>query len=525
MLKLHSLTFATTTLASFLFFLLVPTAESVPPAELEKMLVINWDPTDFPASRSAEELTIEGVRALVDQYAGTEVTYLFFCQNATKTSFRSRTRETLWDLAEGVDPVLPQWAKNLKILDDRGIDCYGVWIDRCREKKISPWISMRMNDVHDFHDIKNPTLSDFWRKNRKFWRDPDVQSGNWLSRALNFAHSEVRKHALEFIRELFERYDFDGFEADWMRFGYHLTPGKEREEGRFLTDFMKEVRMIAREWEKKRNHPIYIAVRVPTVPDAAIGLGMDALQWAADGSVDLIIPSPFWSTSDFDIPVEQWRKRLDEIGNDNTAKVAFAPGFEHSMQAYPGAPRIANDLESFYGFVAACRYRGAESFYLFNWMDRSTTPVSLKDYRILLEKGVGDDVLAQAARRHPVCYHDTVPPGVSAGIQLPKQTDTKCTFQVPIGRKPASSKITLILGLAENESVKEAVLATSLNETLVEPTVDAADVKKYPGVIRALRFDCRPDAVRDGTNLITVWQESGAPQKIVWVELRIEPGN
>ena len=42
-------------------------------------------------------------------------------------------------------------------------------------------------------------------------------------------HPEVRKHHMALIHELAQRYDFDGLELDWMRFGFHFRPGHERE--------------------------------------------------------------------------------------------------------------------------------------------------------------------------------------------------------------------------------------------------------------------------------------------------------
>lgn len=518
-MKRKDFLFSTTLVATF--FLSVSSLRSEPPAELNDMFVINWDCTDFPVSRTADEMTLEGVRALVDQYAGTKVTHLFFNPNSMRTAFRGRSREAFWDPVDGVETDYPPWTKNLKLLHDRGIDPYKVWIDRCREKGISPWISMRMNDVHNVNDDDSFFHTDFWRKNPRFRRVPDDKAGSWIARAFNYACPEVREHNIEFIRELFERYDFDGFEVDWMRFGYHLTPGKEREEAHFLTGFMKEVRSIAKEWEEKRGHPIRIAARVPAVPEAAVGLGMDALQWAKDGSIDLLIPCPFWTSSDFDIPVEEWQRLLNEDPSGNSAKVALAPGIEHSMSPGPGGPRVPNDLETLYGFVAAERYRGARNFYLFNWMDKSTAPVPPHVYRTVLEKGVGDDVVSRSARRHPICFHDTVPPGVSAGIQLPKQTDKECTFTVPIGWKPVSGRMELIVGLNENQS--DAVFTASLNDKTVEPLSDASNGNTWPGVARVIRFDCPPDTARNGTNEIGIRQESGQPQKIVWIELRIEP--
>ena len=86
--------------------------------------------------------------------------------------------------------------------------------------------------------------------------------------------------------------------------------------------------------------PSCLGLRVPAHPDAAAGLGMDAVQWAREGLVDLIVPCPFWASSDFDIPVELWRERLGTAAD----RVTVAPGLEYNSRPWPGGAAVANDL-------------------------------------------------------------------------------------------------------------------------------------------------------------------------------------
>jgi hypothetical protein len=513
----------------------VKNAEASPSPVLDKMFIINEDNSHFYGTRKPEQMTLENLIALVDQYAGTKVTHLFFNPNASRASFQSRSRDAIWEPGSGSD-----WAKKAKRIHDLGLDPYKIWIDRCREKKISPWISMRMNDLHGAgreDDFQNST---FWRTHPQFWRvpndkiadrtnltalpndyNPEVGGFQYYSaRALNHAHPEVREYQFAFINELFERYDFDGFEVDWMRFPHHLTPGKEREESVILDEFMRNVRKIADKWEKKRGHKIYIAARIPGDPDNALALGMDAVQWAKEGSVNLLIPSSFFLSTDFDIPIERWRERLD--ADKTSQSVAVAPGCEWFIRAYLGGKAVPNDLATLYGFVAAERFRGAKNIYLFNWMDIGTTPLQPDDYRILLEKGLGDDVVLHSRRRYPVSYRD-VGTGKLANIQLPKQTNKKSSFTIQMGRKPTTGKLWLIVGLEPGDSVQEAVLSATLNGKKIEPATDTKLKGISPEVGRALRFDCPLDTAQDGINIVAVHQESGATQKIVWVELQVEP--
>ena len=209
---------------------------------------------------------------------------------------------------------------------------------------------------------------------------------------MNYAHAEVREHHMALVRELLERYDMDGLELDWMRFGYHLTPGREREEGAILTEFVRATRALTNEWSTKRGHPVLLGVRVPAHPDAAAGLGMDGVAWAQEGLIDLLIPCPFWSSSDFDIPVELWRERLGPAAD----KVTVAPGLEYNARPWPGGAAVANDLACARGFAASAHHRGADSLYLFNWMDSETRPVEVSDYQVLLREGLSPQAVSRA---------------------------------------------------------------------------------------------------------------------------------
>src|SRR5512147_1129180 len=160
---------------------------------------------------------------------------------------------------------------------------------------------------------------------------------------------------MAFVRQVLERYDPDGIAMDWMRFGYPFRPGKEAEGAIQLTHVMRDVRGLTRQWSEKRGHAIKLGARVPTLPDAARGLGMDGVTWVREGLVDMLVPTPFWATTDFDIPIELWRERIGGAGS----KVVLAAGAEILVRAYPAAKPIEEDITSTRGFAASSWNRGA----------------------------------------------------------------------------------------------------------------------------------------------------------------------
>lgn len=490
------------------------------PSRPRDMLVINEDNSHFFGTRRPEEMTVAGLHAFVDQYAGSKITHLFLNANAMRASYRSDVRDAIWDPVKGVEPT-DLWPQNAKRLFEAGLDPYEVWIKRCREKGISPWISMRMNDVHCVDEPDNFMHSTFWREHPECWRVPHGSPGPWMNRAMNYAHPAVREHQMALVRELLERYDADGLELDWMRFGYHLTPGHEREEGMILTEFVREARGLARKWSAERGHPVLLGVRVPAHPDAAAGLGMDGIAWAREGLVDLLVPCPFFSSSDFDIPVELWHERL----GDAASRVTVAPGLEHNSAPWPGGAVVPNDLACARGFAASAHHRGADSLYLFNWMDSETRPVEMSDYQVLLQQGLSLESVTRAPRRHPVCYRDTVPPDVSSDVRLPIDAAAGGSVRIHIGPRPTSGNVWAVIGLASAEAAGDTRWELSLNGHALGAAEDEPALKQFGGgAARALRFACPLETMSEGYNTLQIRQTAGAiPQRIVWMELQVVP--
>jgi hypothetical protein len=486
----------------------------------ESRLAINEDNSHFFGTRSAEDMTLEGLHAFVDQYANTGVSHLFLCPNAMRASFRSKTRDAIWEVGDQEMPTGGgrRWMDNAKLLDERGLDPYQIWIARCRVQGISPWLSMRMNDLHSVDNVKNFMHSTFWLKHPEFWRVPGGNS--WIDRALDYSVPEVREHNLAFVEELLERYDPDGIELDWMRFGYHFKPGLEDHGRAILTDFLRDVRQLADRYSVARHHPLKVGVRVPTHPDAAAGLGMDAVAWAREGLIDMLVVTPFWTTSDFDIPLELWRKQLGAANE----RVILAAGLEHNLRAFPGAPAVPNDLASTRGFMVSSLQRGAYQIYLFNFMDSETRPVSQLDYRQLIQDGSNWDAICRKPRRHVICFRDTVPPGFPNGAQLPVETVQPAEFELHTGPTVSEADIAVLIGLADRPGVMQSQFTMRLNDVPCETPSTVEQPSNIPPMRRVLRFPCPRHSLQPGRNHIALRQAAGQiPQRIEWVEVIITP--
>lgn len=482
------------------------------------MWVINEDNSHFFFTRSDAEMTLEGLHGLVDGYAGSKVTHLFFSPNSMRTSYRSAVRDAIWDPVDGRAPD-QDWARRACLLHERGLDPYSIWMERSRERGISPWISVRMNDVHNAPDRSNYMHSEFWRHHPEFQIVPHAASARWQDYALDYRYPEVRRHQMQLVAELLERYDMDGLELDWMRFGYHFPPEQEREYASILEAFMEEVHQRVQDVADRRGHPIKLGVRVPSHPDAALGLGMDAVIWAARGWIDLLVPCPFWRSSDFDIPLELWRERLS-LTQDGKMPLLL-PGLEFNTAPFPGATQVVNDLKICHGFAASAYARGADGIYLFNWMDSQTRPVSKDDYRLLLQRGLEPSTVGDLPRRHPVAYRDTVPAGFPDGAQLPLPLGSSQAIHIHAGPAPRRAGARMVIGLDGLPPGEMEPWRLCVNENEFTCTPEEADTSALGGNPRiALSFSLPPDALRDGENTCAVWTTPGdSPLQIVWAEL------
>ncbi len=422
------------------------------PATPRTALCLNEDNSHYYFTRAGQDLDAERVAGFVDQYAGTQVRELLLSPNSMRTSYASEVWDPIW---RGYDPAGPddqplfastpagarqssrQWVHTAWQLAQKKVDPYRLWIARARRHGISPWLSMRMNDIHNVDDERSFMHSEFWRAHPEY-RRVRWRAASWQDRAFDYGHAAVRDYHLKLVRELVTRYDCDGLELDWMRFPYHFVPGRERDGGELLVDFMRQARAILDAAGHRRGRRLRLAVRVPSRPQTAIAMGLDGARWAQLGLVDMVVVTPFWASIETDMPIETWRRLLPP-------RVTLAAGLELLIRPYHAYKIQKNSLETVRGAAAAMLERGADRVYLFNYMDSQTAMDSDEGYRQVLRECGELKTLAGKPRRHIVTYSDTWAPGDALGSALPKQAKAGewLTFRVPVGPAWQSAEVRL----------------------------------------------------------------------------------
>lgn len=463
--------------------------------------IFNQDDTEYFVTHTREQGP-EAIDAWVEGLANAGVGTLMSCVCAMRTNYRSKVWESHWD---GYDPAGPDDQPKLResgmgnvaglrswldcgrhLADELGINFHQRAFARCRELGISPWASIRMNDVHDCTLTDSPLLSDFFKAQRAAGklRSPNPQS--WPDHALDWLRPEVQDHYMALVDEQLELLDLDGLELDWMRFGYHFPAGRELEGGKVLEGWIGEVRRRCNAAAVRLGHPVKLGVRVPSEPETARKLGLDGVAWARAGLVDLVVPTPFWETCEFDMPMAQWARLLEGTG------ALLAGGLEIRYQPYPGGPAELMSPELAWGAATAVMYGGADLVYLFNYFAQGHLDGlwSREAFERALCAMRDTEQLYRMPRRHAVTFRDIVAPGEPKLAALPAHGG-HCSFRLQTGPKPEGRRVSVVLGV-----LSMAPPAVSVNSVPCGPAAE-----REPEV---WAYEVPAEALAEGAHVVEV---------------------
>lgn len=296
-----------------------------------------------------------------------------------------------------------------------GGDMVQVFVDHCRARGITPFISLRLNDYHGtaHADLlldrlrggegagdRSPGVQGCWlgrfyleHPEYRIDKDPDAYTKNAdklvfkknhsvryhmrQARVLNWAVPEVRARKLAFITEICEGYGIDGFELDFMRHSRYFRLDETTEEQRvqLMTRFVSDVRAALDRTAKPGQHR-WLCVRVPLRMRKHGELGIDLVKWVAAG-VDMVNLSGHFVT-------EQQSDLAKVCQLMPTAAVYLEMTFVSHRYPKPTGPRTSRNevyrkmtAEQFYTAAHLTYARGGAGVSAFNFVY----------YRSLVEAG------------------------------------------------------------------------------------------------------------------------------------------
>lgn len=530
---------------------------------MSKRIYLNQDDGAFMRDHPLEDMTVEGIQRVVDYYAqGDQLAGLAFCVNMQRALFDSKAWETLIDdydptLGDDQPALHARETRGMLRLRQNGVDQFKVWVDRARHHGVEAFLTMRMNDCHGLegngdywggHRKKGGEQPYFSRHAAKFWRDhPELRRAPYryersFESAFDYARPEVRKRQLSLIAELFERYDMDGLELDWMRWVFMFAPGGEHRGQAILTAFIEEVGALKKNAEKRLGHPILLRHRIPADPWTCLQLGFDVGAWADRGLADHIVLSNFGLAADFDYQIPLWRRLVGK----HTKILALV---EPRVMARPGV--AVTSYHFLYAAAAAALQRGADGVYLFNECYRESSGKNPE--RALLSdmlNRIGDlDTMDAIVRRYAISYPALRAPGESTGnvLPVPLANDAigwgsgrwaeNITLRLPLGRIDRDATYVLCLGFsadAPQDALKHlAVRINTVPMTAVaEPAFEDCTAEAFPKethprhhaqVAWTLCYEAPGEALQDDVNVIEFEPPPFLPGTLQWAEFVVLP--
>lgn len=418
-----------------------------------------------------------------------------------------------------------------------GGDIVQVFVDRCREKALAPFISFRLNDSHG-HELVHAepgTLEGWawhclspWHVNHPEWRIGQNLT-DWNNRVLNWAIPEVRQQKFDYIREIIEQYDIDGFELDYMRtnsyFRLNETPLAERR--KIMLDFVSDVRAVLDATAKPGQHR-WLCVRIPCRISRHDELGVDVEAFYKAG-VDMInLCSSFFTEQQSDIA--EITKRLPD------AAVYLEATSAASLGAYIGGYdqtfRRMTD-EEFYTAGHLAFSRGGSGTSTFNFVyyrehhgNDKIGPFTEPPYHIF--KGLADPNFLATQPQHYFVprYHG----GASAAGELPDALVAGASFSLALDMAPPTGGWSQAgrLRIQAEGDLADSRWTARINGIELESTNDVSEPypSPYPncwGKQEDYRAWIVPaNLPRDGMNTVEVTMQSGdQPVKIAFVDLAV----
>ena len=466
-------------------------------ADEKPMLIVNIDNNHYQHQFSDNEQTVPAIEKYVDEYLGGAATHIFINPQAMRAFYDSKALEPIWRAYDEPGAATDVgWLRRSKLLHDRGIDLYAVMLNRIRRRGgVEGWISMRMNDVHGVDNPRSCLVSVWWLRRPDLWRVPFDSTRQWSNRAFDYSHREVRDHHVAAAKELLERYDMDGFEVDWTRFPWHLTPGKEKSQSGFLTEVMREIRKAANATAKLRGHPVKVAASVLSSPETALGSGTDAVTWAKEGLIDVLLVANFFPSVDFETP---WREWCDMIHAVNP-KVRIVPRIDDGVMKTPYKRLFLGEAE-YNAYFERLLAQGCRDFGFFNVFVKKNTP-SWK-WNLAVAQGVVPERVRAARRVYPSSFRDAGPGGYKNGWQFPFDMTAARDVTIEIGLAADARRV--FINAAYDTEIKELPTLT-LNG--VSPLAVDSEWNGHwdskPGQIKRYgRYEFPASALKDGVNAI-----------------------
>ena len=425
-------------------------------------------------------------------------------------------------------------------LVEAGVDWLAESSKACRERGISPWVSIRMNDMHGHRNFQGsffnaPLLK---RKEMRLAHSnyPCITVDLTNRQGLDYAHKEVRDFLFAQIREVVEDYDFEGLELDWWRQPLCLDPNAPPQAVEMMSDWFREIRAMTRRRAAATGRPYYFGMRIPGNLGTLRSIGIDIATLCREGTLDFISPSGYWCTT-WDMPHDDLRRQVGE----RTAVYGVIEDGVNGMQTRSPKLGVTRDIR----FISASREMvsanaagklvlGAAGIEWFNFFCSDQARISglASDYRNLRDID-RLDLLRGREKHYAFAYKNSaqgeVPFEGAPPVPVVLEKSWRQAFRIPMCAEPADRGLKLVIQVVMKKSEPLVGLPVSFNGSWPKTENTQSDrllfpcgslTHHVPGHV-GYDFQFPIGLVQDGWNEVIVENGGDDPVTVVAVELAV----
>ena len=221
------------------------------------------------------------------------------------------------------------------------------------------------------HERLRTTTSARLRASPRKWRIPTgsfarpwcthEDNGYW-----NFALPQVHEYVLRNLREVIERWPFDGMELDFAR-GVVFPPGQGWSNRERLTEFIAQLRELSLAEGERRERPFLLAARIPETLVGCRFDGIDVERWVGEQLIDLLA----LGVRSFEVDLADFRR----VVAGTPVKLYPSIDDHHATDGYqnPG-------IDVLRGVAANWWHQGADGIHTFNFNYATDAPYAGQDW-------------------------------------------------------------------------------------------------------------------------------------------------
>ncbi|MBK8506016.1 MAG: family 10 glycosylhydrolase [Saprospiraceae bacterium] len=243
---------------------------------------------------------------------------------------------------------------------DQGIDWIGELIKETRSRDLEVFWNFRMAEV-ELKKHENPIKTEHPDWLIKSWYYP----GLW-----NYAIPEVRQNRLQYLSALMQKYPFDGVQLDFARHVPILPVGAQWENREHVTEFVRMVRFMLLEMERKMGRPFLLSVKLPRTLEGCRMDGFDVETWSKEKLIDIIV----MGSRSMHVDIQSYK----EISRNRNIKLIPCWDEHHTTDGYQSAAP-----EFLRGVFANWWQQGADGVMVFNWNVDHESEYDIKRYEAL----------------------------------------------------------------------------------------------------------------------------------------------